>query len=80
MMGMLAKELEKFVSVEGINLEQTPQTSEEQLVLQGKALEDQEKTHGIWQSVKLHKVAIAYCKLLDALLLYQEHNSPTSQV
>jgi hypothetical protein len=40
--------------------EELDTVAQRQVALQGEALEALEKTYGIWQSVKLHKTALAY--------------------
>lgn len=51
------------------HVEHSDQSAQEQLALQGEALEALEKTYGIWQSVKANKVS----------LLFSTFNLPSTQ-
>lgn len=50
----------KAIQSEAQHMEHFDESAQEQLVLQGEALEALEKTHGIWQSVKANKASLLF--------------------
>jgi len=58
----------KATIVDDMKMDQAGETPDEELVLQGQTLEALEQKQGIWQSMKLHKAAVAYSMSSNAPL------------
>ena len=58
--------MEDTKPIEGVRHKEELDSGWQQLSFQGKALEELEKTYGIWRSVKLHRIALVY-SILDLI-------------